>query len=98
MFLLGLPDDERLKRGEVVWEPGEPCCQQARVLQLCTQELNRIRQPRAAEEFFVNAGENVLRWQVIDEAIAERAEEIRLLYVLFALQHGGSTHSTSIHR
>ena len=66
------------------------------MLHLRAEELHRVGQSRAAEEFFVQASEDILRRQVVGESLAEGAEEVRLLDVLLAIKDEGSSHVLSV--
>ena len=52
------------------------------------EERDRHRQPRGREQLLADAGQDILRGQAVEEPFAEGLEEIRLLDVFLAIEHG----------
>src|SRR5207253_5310227 len=81
------------ERRKVVRQLLEARRQQAGVLDLRLEELNRVRQPRRGEDFLIDALEHLLRRQVLRDALAQGAEEIHLLDVLFTVEELAGIHA-----
>src|SRR5262249_18441723 len=86
--VLGRGDEDRLKRREVVPEPLEAAGQEAAVLDLGGEELDRHGQAGGGQDLLVEAGEDLLGGQVFGDALAEGSEEVRLLDVLLPVEDG----------
>ena len=61
---------------------------QARLLHLGVEERDRQGQLGRREQLLADPREDLLRRQPVDQALAKGVEEVRLLDVFFALEHG----------
>src|SRR5262249_58229024 len=91
-------DDVRLERREVVRQPGEAGRQEDGVFQLRGEELDGVGQPGGGEHLFVDALEDLLGGDVLRQALAEDAEQVRLFDVLFPVEGARRGHGAIITR
>src|SRR5262249_36588520 len=90
-------DDQRLKRREVVRQPGEARRQQTRVLHLGGEELHSVGQSRGGEHLLADVLQHFLRGQTLrGQTLAQHAEEIRLFDVFFSIKNLGGGHAAII--
>ena len=82
---LGLADDERLKRREIMGQGRHAVAHLALEHHLAAEHVHRQRQLRRGEDFFLQRGKDFLRRHAFRQPLAERAEEVGLLDVFFAV-------------
>ena len=87
--------DVGLERREVMADPRHGRPHQAGALDLGVQERDGQRQLGRREQLLADPRQDLLRRQPVDQALAEGVEEIRLLDVFLALEHGHGRHLTS---
>jgi hypothetical protein len=88
-FRFGLLHDVRLKRREIMREAGHRPRHDARVLKLSQQEIERHGEPRRREDLLLHQADQLLNRHVLGKPFAERAKEVSLFDVFFAVEHGG---------
>ena len=85
-----------LERREVMADPCHGRRHQAGSLDLGGEERDGQRQPGRREQLLADPRQDVLRRQAVDQPLAEGVEEIRLLDVLLAIEHGHRGYSSGV--
>ena len=84
---LGFAHDVRLKRREIVRQPRHRRRHRPRMLDLGQQKIDRHRQPRRRKNLLPQIRQQLLHRHILRQPLAQRAEEMGLFDVFFAVEH-----------